>query len=225
MHSHNRHFRSWLSLMLALLMGLSLLPAGALAMEKTSGSCPIGGAHEWHGEYDPEPWCTTTGTIWWNCGKCDQFEQETVPALGHDWGPWTPLIEATCTTEGQQARVCNRCGEREFGAIPALGHDWHEETISEQPPTCTDDGFLNYHYVCSRCGETGDTLTNPLPALGHDWGGWKTDKAPTCLEDGKRHHTCKRCGLTQNGTIGALGHDWDEGVVTRIPTPEKPGER
>ena len=225
MHSHNRHFRSWLSLMLALLMGLSLLPAGALAMEKTSGSCPVGGAHEWHGEYDPEPWCTTTGTIWWNCGKCDQFEQETVPALGHDWGPWTTLIEATCTTDGQQARVCNRCGEREFGAIPALGHDWHEETISEQPPTCTDDGFLNYHYVCSRCGETGDTLTNPLPALGHDWGGWKTDKAPTCLEDGKRHHTCNRCGLTQNGTIGALGHDWDEGVVTRIPTPEKPGER
>ena len=46
--------------------------------------------------------------------------QETVEALGHDWGSWTVTREAQPGVAGEQQRVCARCGEIETEEIPAL---------------------------------------------------------------------------------------------------------
>ncbi len=44
---------------------------------------------------------------------------ETIPALGHDFGPWTVTKEATCTEDGTRERSCSRCDEKETEVIPA----------------------------------------------------------------------------------------------------------
>ena len=53
-----------------------------------------------------------------DCGKLVK-KGETIPALGHDFGPWTVTKEATCTEDGTRERSCSRCDEKETEVIPA----------------------------------------------------------------------------------------------------------
>ena len=41
--------------------------------------------------------------------------------LGHDWGEWETITEATETTNGQKQHTCKRCGETETEEISATG--------------------------------------------------------------------------------------------------------
>ena len=51
----------------------------------------------------------------------------------------------------------------------------------------------------------------------HQWGEWSITTKATCTEDGKKEHTCLKCGLTEYD-VAEAGHDWAEATCT---TPKK----
>ena len=70
-----------------------------------------------------EPTCTTPGkTAGSHCAICGEVivAQQTVDALGHDFGEWTTVKAPTCTERGQQERECSRCHEKEKRELPAI---------------------------------------------------------------------------------------------------------
>jgi hypothetical protein len=74
-----------------------------------------------------EPTCTEAGAVTYTAfvsaedsldGHEHTAERTAVlPALGHDWGPWVVVREATFEEDGLERRVCNRCGLVEERAI------------------------------------------------------------------------------------------------------------
>ena len=67
--------------------------------------------------------CTETGlTAGVHCSVCGEVftAQETVDALGHDWGDWTVTKEAQPGAAGERQRTCSRCDMVETEEIPAL---------------------------------------------------------------------------------------------------------
>ena len=104
------------------------------------------GAHavgEW--EYLQAPSCTEDGVRWRKCenfDECGYYEEEEVPAVGHDRGGWVTVKAATCTAEGEQARECRVCGDAERRTVDELGHDY----VASEAAGGTE-------YVCVRCGD------------------------------------------------------------------------
>ena len=113
------------------------------------------------------PTCTETGlTEGKHCSRCNTVlvAQETVAALGHDFGEWTQTKAPTCTEKGEETRTCSRCDEKETREVEALGHDLvHHDA---KAATCTEIGW-NAYDTCSRCDYT---TYAEIPALGHAWG-------------------------------------------------------
>ena len=79
-----------------------------------------------------EPWCTTAGlshltaTVIFQ-GETYTWEKDYVlPALGHNWGPWVVVREATFEEDGLERRECLRCGLVEERVIP-----WNGEATRE----------------------------------------------------------------------------------------------
>ena len=69
------------------------------------------------------PTCTETGlTEGKHCSVCGAVltAQQSVPALGHDWGAWTQTLAPGYETPGQESRSCSRCKEAETRVIPSL---------------------------------------------------------------------------------------------------------
>lgn len=66
---------------------------------------PLG---EWHTE---EPTCTEPGKKWRSCtvDNCVVTETEKLPALGHQWGGWTPVEGGS-----REYRICEVCNEVEY---------------------------------------------------------------------------------------------------------------
>ena len=75
------------------------------------------------------PTCTESGlTDGYYCDQCWLVkEQEVVDPLGHDWGKWVTVKEATETENGVQERTCDRCGATQTreveweGTMPETG--------------------------------------------------------------------------------------------------------
>ena len=121
------------------------------------------------------------------CGEVLSRTTETIPALGHEWGNWHTVKEATLTEMGEESRTCSRCGEEQSRVIPKTGHVHALVHIDEVPATCTENG-IKAHWKCAG----GD---DPCGLL-------FMDKAATewVHEEGVVEH--------------ALGHDWGEPVYT-----------
>ncbi len=68
--------------------------------------------------------CTDTGlTEGKHCSACDTVlvAQQTVPALGHEWGDWVVTTEATVEQAGVETRVCNHNpAHKETRPIPQI---------------------------------------------------------------------------------------------------------
>lgn len=150
--------------------------------------------------------CTVNGKRIYKCDKCSDTKEETIPALGHDWGEWTVTVPATVSSDGEEERVCARCKETETRPISKLPHEHlYEDLQYTVEPTCTEDGTA--YRKCTICGETtGDPIT--IPALGHKWVEESTEQ-PTCTKSGHRHLKCERCEETNIIEIAPLGHDWE----------------
>lgn len=161
-----------------------------------------------------EPTCTQTGlTEGKHCEICNLVitEQETIPALGHNYGDEITL--PTCTEKGYTTHRCTRCGDSYVDTYTnALGHSF-TNYVSNNDATCTADGTKTAK--CDRCNET-KTITDAGSKRGHvevkDVG-----KEPTCTEtgltEGKHCSVCQEV-LIEQKTIAALGHNYENGICT-----------
>ena len=90
--------------------------------------------HEFGEAVTTEATCTTPATSTYVCTtdgcESDPLVFELAPALGHTFGEWKVVTEATDTTDGVQERSC-ACGETESAAIPSLGQGTESETDAE----------------------------------------------------------------------------------------------
>ena len=95
-------------------------------------------------------------------------------------------------------------------------HLFRTEPDPDEPPTCTEDGFLRR--TCVVCGTVS---REPAPALGHDWDAGEITTAPTCISPGVRTFRCLRCAGTRTETLPANGeHAW---VRTALQDPSGEG--
>ncbi|MGN0767763.1 MAG: InlB B-repeat-containing protein, partial [Christensenellales bacterium] len=163
---------------------------------------------------DVAPTCTEEGSKSRHCPGCNEKSDVTaIPALGHNFGAFETVSEATCTTEGLKKRVCSVCEDEDTEIIPALGHNYDTQWTVDVDPTCTAAGSKSRH--CSRCSDKTDVTA--IPALGHDEINHEA-KAATCTENGwAAYVTCSRCGYSTFEPIVAAGHNYGDWVtVTEV---------
>lgn len=148
--------------------------------------------------------CTESGlTEGSHCSVCKAVitAQETVDALGHNYGEWTVTTKPTCTEKGEETRICSRCKNEEKRDVEPTGvHTWNdgEET---KAATCTEDGETTY--TCTVCGAT---KTEPIPSEGaHKWNDGEVTTEPTCVEKGVKTFTCTVCSAIKTEPVEATG--------------------
>ena len=149
--------------------------------------------------------CTEAGkTEGKHCSVCGTvlIAQETVEALGHDYGDWTQMKAPTCTEKGEEKRVCSRCDAFETRELDVTDHT--EVIDPAVAATCAEVGKTEGKH-CSVCG-TVLVAQETIDALGHDYGAWTQTKAPTCTEKGEEKRTCSRCDAFEVREIAAHGH-------------------
>jgi len=147
------------------------------------------------------PTCTVEGRTNYTCACGDSYDEDILPALGHD-RVYHEAKSETCTEIGwYEYETCTRCDYTTYVEIPALGHD---SVVHEaKAETCTGIGWYEYE-TCTRCDYT---TYEEISALGHDIVVHEA-KAETCTEIGwNEYETCTRCDYTTYVEIPALGHD------------------
>jgi len=151
------------------------------------------------------PTCTEAGYTTYTCANCgDSYVADETEALGHSFGDWEIVTNATCEADGSKIREC-ACGVTETEVIPAIGHNY-EAVVTD--PTCTEGGYTTY--TCANCGNS--YVSDETDALGHSLGDWETVTNATCEADGSKIRECA-CGVTETEVIPAIGHNY-EAVVT-----------
>ncbi|MBR3356622.1 MAG: DUF4214 domain-containing protein [Solobacterium sp.] len=107
-----------------------------------------------------------------------QEKTEEIAVLGHAWGEWIIVKEASEEEAGEEERTCQRCGEKETRAVPPLGHTHHLIHKEAIPAKCEEDGRSEY-WVCDKCGKYFADMDGTeeieeeswiIPALGHKYG-------------------------------------------------------
>ncbi|MBE6993751.1 MAG: hypothetical protein E7423_03810 [Ruminococcaceae bacterium] len=119
--------------------------------------------------------CTAEGTkAYWTCSACGKMfsdeegkneitAPEKIAALGHTWGPWTTVKEATKDEDGEEERVCSVCGEKETRTVkyedPAI-YDGGESTFYEVDVLDANGGNVKANRkTASRWGKVTVTMT------------------------------------------------------------------
>lgn len=75
------------------------------------------------------PTCTQAGYSTFTCSNCsDSYTDKKTTELGHSYGPWQVLTEATILQEGLRERICSVCGRPQQEVIARLQPD--ENTMS-----------------------------------------------------------------------------------------------
>ena len=151
------------------------------------------------------PTCTETGlTEGKHCSVCGYvlIAQQTVDALGHDYG--STVTTPTCTEQGFTTHICSRCNDSYTDSyVDATGHTVVVDPAKEA--TCTETGLTEGKH-CSVCNEVL-VAQEKVAALGHDYE-VKETVAPTCTEKGHTTYTCSRCNDTYfDDILDELGHD------------------
>lgn len=85
------------------------------------------------------PNCVENGYVLHVCSLCGDSYKENLagsPALGHAYGEWEVIVEASCDREGISTRNCTRCGAADTKTVAASTH--------------VDS---DYSGECDRCGE------------------------------------------------------------------------
>ena len=189
--------------------------------------------------------CTTTGHRSYElhcsrCGKLLDSRDDSIPALGHDWGKWVVTKEATETEKGFETRSCRRDpSHTESRSIPEKAHEHVLMKTDAAAATCTEAGNIAY-WSCSGCGKLFsdaeakseiDREKTVIAPLGHtaeaEWRVTET-KDPTCTAMGYKSLQlhCSRCDAVLSNrreTILAYGHDWGDWTVTKEATETEEG--
>ncbi|MDE6550000.1 MAG: hypothetical protein K2M44_00640 [Clostridia bacterium] len=177
--------------------------------------------------------CTAQGTLAHEhclvCGKdfIDGAEKSAdeliIAAIGHGYGAWSIVKQATCSVAGSQKRICTKCNHEEIQtiAIDVNAHTWGEWTI-DKAATCTEKGERTR--VCAH--NSAHRQTHEIAAEGHSWNPEATRVEPTCTTNGYIRGTCMTCGTTTAEVLPALGHDYDnEFTVDKQPTVTEKGSK
>lgn len=167
-----------------------------------------------------EPTCTEAGYTKHVCECGESYDDTEVPAVGHKYGEWTVVEEATEEDEGLKERYCSVCNVKEEASIPTLEHV-HKYEDKVHSSTCTEDGYTEHTCKC------GDTYNSDVVKAHHTEEELQAVDA-TCTQEGlsagKQCKVCKEVLVKQN-TIPALGHKYGEWTITKQPTIEAAGER
>lgn len=136
--------------------------------------------------------CSKGGYTLNSCDCGDKYKTDKVDAIGHSYGGWNTVKEATTLSKGKAERVCSLCKKvdsKELDKLP-LNHK-HSYKDKVVKPTCTSKG-----YTVHTC-ECGDSYTDKETS--------KTDHSystkitsPTCAAEGYTTYTCG-CGDTYIG--------------------------
>jgi hypothetical protein len=149
--------------------------------------------------------------------------------LGHSWGSYESVAEATCEHSALQAKKCKVCGAYDAHSVKEtgkeLGHTIEEVVV---PATCGAKGYTyNFCVTCEKYAlkgvKTGDTthltaneLTNTYK---YDWTDpkvkigaecnfeWKVTKAATETADGEKALVCSVCGAVKDGSQTVIPAD------------------
>lgn len=154
-----------------------------------------------------------------------------VPALGHDFGDWIVVQEATCAATGKRTSTCARCGYQEEQELPKTQDHAFVEIIAVKEPTCTEEGYAAVEQ-CAVCGKMvgGENI----PALGHDLAAWTVKIPATCAQDGVICRLCRRCheSAIEMSVGKAVNHTDEQGNSIQLygntitaPTCTEPGVR
>ena len=163
------------------------------------------------------PTCVTNGYTVYTCTCGDSYKDDEVDALGHTYGEWKVVKEATEEETGLKERKCNICNELETQTIPTLSHT-HSYTSVVTKPTCTTKGYTTYTCTC------GDSYKdNEVDALGHTYSDWKVVKEATETETGLKERKCNICNELETQTIPTLSHTHSYTSVVTKPTCTEQG--
>ena len=78
------------------------------------------------------PTCIGEGYYKRNCTKCEYFETQYIPVLGHSYSDWTETIKPKCEADGEERKDCINCNHYETKKILATGHiDTNEDKICD----------------------------------------------------------------------------------------------
>ena len=154
------------------------------------------------GTVTKEPTCTENGIKEYVCTAddcaCDtKYHTEEIPALGHDWGEWTPSL----TDSTKEERVCKR-DPSHTEERTAHEHSWSN---------WVDDHTTETH--TRQCTLEGCTAKETEP---HNWDSGVQSGAASCTEGAKTTYTCSDCGATKTETGEELGHDWGEWIYDSV---------
>ena len=165
------------------------------------------------------PGCTTGGYTQYLCQCGESYTDQETEAVGHSWGQWIIIREATTTEKGLRERRCQSCDIVEEEPVEKLaeGHS-HTYTQVVVAPTCTVDGYTLYSCACGMV-----YTDSPTRATGHRYESQVV--APTCTVQGYTRHTCA-CGVTYtDGVTNATGHSWGVWMTIREATDALEGLR
>lgn len=152
------------------------------------------------------PNCTEAGYTEYRCACGECRREDEVAAVGHRFGPWETVKEATTTQTGLQERRCSGCEAHEERVIQLLSathtHSYTEEVVA---PTCTEKGYTLHTCTCGNSYRDSE-----VSATGHHY---QTQTiAPTCTAQGYTLHKCV-CGASYMDDIKlASGHNWGEWI-------------
>lgn len=138
------------------------------------------------------------------CRRCNYIEGD---GLGHDFGAWEIVEEASCTANGKRVRRCSRCSAEKEDIVPMTGHDW--ETAIVTPSTCKTRG--EGKNTCRRC-RVSETVS--LPLAPHS-GEWTVTREPTCSATGTEERTCTVCGHSETRIVAKAPHTFDAWTIEK----------
>lgn len=144
-----------------------------------------------------EPTCTEEGYTTYTCSCGDSYVDNYVDALGHNYGEWDVVTEATEEVEGIERRECSRCGVFEERAIPKKEHVHNFVADTVVAPTCNTQGYTIYK---CKCGKTENR--DFVDACGHNFGQWTYNGdaeyvSSTNYKNGTQTRTCSVCGAEE----------------------------
>ena len=144
------------------------------------------------------PTCIAPGYEYHICLECKEvIAKKEIDPLGHDFKNGTVKQD----TEEQHEIQCARCNE-----VKHEDHKWGKWEVSTPGTRTTPGTLIRYCSVCSAeqtkpCDQV-DSLGCHKPV--------KTDKAPTCIEDGYVIYDCDDCGYREIEVLPAAGHVWGD---------------
>lgn len=136
------------------------------------------------------PTCTEDGTKRRSCSRCTYYENETISALNHDWGPEV-VKAATCTTTGSITRTCRRDSSHvQSTTIPIdpNAHQWGEY-VTVKKPNCTYPGQKTR--TCKLNSAHTDSVEIPIDPNAHQWDKGTIIVKPTLTSPGKKLYVCQ----------------------------------